>query len=178
MAKTPGISWLQLPVLVLLLINHLHPALANEQRCEGESCVNEEGGDYPVENGQGSSSPSGLAVAEAVAGGIGDIMPQRPYPTQQTPGTPDHLPSSTTASTKNGRSKSTGTSQKSSAPSPTPLKGSNPKKASAATSKSSGMSKATPSKTSSTRVASFSNRSPPRLQARPAAKRMRRKRGR
>uniref|UniRef100_A0A023G0L9 Putative secreted mucin n=1 Tax=Amblyomma parvum TaxID=251391 RepID=A0A023G0L9_AMBPA len=175
MAKTLGILWLQLPVTVLLLISHLRPALANEQQCEGEACGYAEDAAYPDEDGQGSSSPSGLPIMEAVAGSVGEFVPQR---THGTHGNPDLRPSSPPASTTNGASKPTGISQKSSSPSSTYPRGSDPQKATAAASKSSGMPTATPSKSSSARVASSSKRSPPRLQAKPASRRIRRRRGR
>uniref|UniRef100_A0A023FSM5 Putative secreted mucin n=1 Tax=Amblyomma parvum TaxID=251391 RepID=A0A023FSM5_AMBPA len=180
MAKAPGISWLQLPVTVLLLISHLHPVLSNAQECPEEPCVNAEEESYHVEEtddyGKGSSSQSGLAIAESVASGLGGMAPQGPFQAQRTPITQQQPASPASVSTTKDASASTRTASKSSAQSSVSQQGSASKKTAAVKSTSARKPAATPPKPAPLRVASSGHKK----QSRPRVKRaaVRRRRGR
>uniref|UniRef100_A0A023G0M2 Putative secreted mucin n=1 Tax=Amblyomma parvum TaxID=251391 RepID=A0A023G0M2_AMBPA len=178
MAKAPGISWLQLPVTVLLLINHVHPLLANRQECDEKPCVDTEGESHQAEEqddyGKGSSSQSGIALAESVVSGVAGMAPQGPHETQRTLRTQEQPHSSASVSTAKDTSTSTGASSKSSTQPSASHHGSASKKSPAVASTSARKPAATPPKPAPLRVASSGPKTQSRARVRRGAVRKRR----
>uniref|UniRef100_A0A023FCZ3 Putative receptor protein kinase perk1 n=1 Tax=Amblyomma cajennense TaxID=34607 RepID=A0A023FCZ3_AMBCJ len=86
MTKALGLSWLQLPVTVLLLTNPWHTLVANGQQCQDTACNNEEDCEYPctcytvTESAQGvCGSPDLEAPQQYQSASIGGLHETR-YP--------------------------------------------------------------------------------------------------